>query len=53
MTRKNDRARDELILDILRLRNAGMTSAQIGARFGITSSAVRTLINRVEKDMIQ
>jgi hypothetical protein len=43
-------ARDLMHLDWLYLRDAGWTTGQIGKRYGVPSSHVRTVQNRITKD---
>jgi hypothetical protein len=37
---------------MLRLRDRGLTSPQIGARFGLTGSAVRTIFRRIDEEYV-
>jgi DNA-directed RNA polymerase specialized sigma24 family protein len=45
------READERILKMLVLWDLGETSPQIGARFGLSQQAVRTIIQRVRRDL--
>ena len=45
------RAEDERLLVMLELQEQGWTSIEIGQHFGLPSSGVRTMINRVKKAM--
>ena len=45
------RADDERLLEMLRLRDEGVSSAVIGRMFGITSSRVRTMTNAVRAEV--
>lgn len=49
-TYTDDRADDERRLGMLRLRDKGWTSHRIGAAFKLTSSAVRTILRRIDED---
>lgn len=44
------RLSDEQTIEWLRLRDSGLTSAQIAERYGVTSERVRTATARVVKD---
>ena len=44
------RADDERTLDMLALRDAGVSSREIGQRYGRSASAIRALISRVETE---
>lgn len=46
-----ERARDAMHLDWLAMQDAKMTSGQIGKRYGIPSSQVRTVLNRIKADL--
>jgi hypothetical protein len=46
----DDRAGDERLLQMLALRDRGLNSPQIGARFGLTQHAVRTTLQRIDRD---
>lgn len=45
------RAEDERLLAMLRLRDLGLNSPQIGRRFGLRQNAVRTLFQRIDRDL--
>ena len=45
------RAEDDRLLAMLDLQEQGYTSKQIGYHFGLPSSGVRTMINRVKATM--
>ena len=46
----DSRPSDELTLEWLRLRDAGLTSGQIADRFGVRPERVRVATTRVVKD---
>jgi hypothetical protein len=46
----DDRAGDERLLQMLALRDRGLNSPEIGARFGLTQNAVRTTLQRIDRD---
>ena len=45
------RESDERILAMLRERDRGLTSVQIATAYGMTGSAVRTVFQRVDRDL--
>jgi hypothetical protein len=45
------RADDERLLAMLDLRERGLNSPQIGERFGLRQNAVRTLFQRIDRDL--
>lgn len=45
------RADDERVLDMLRRWERGEDSPTIGSVYGMTQSAVRTVLNRVRRDL--
>lgn len=45
-----ERARDDMHLSWLALRDSGWTSGQIGKRYGVAASHVRTVLNRIDAD---
>ena len=48
MTKSPDRLRDERDIAWLRLHARDWTSKQIGDVYGVTSEAVRTVLNRIK-----
>lgn len=46
------RAKDELDLAWMALRRAGLSSDEIGRRYGVTGAKVRTTTNRIRADSI-
>jgi hypothetical protein len=48
-----ERARDAMHLDWLAMRDAGKTSGQISKRYGIPSSQIRTVLNRIKADLAE
>lgn len=44
------RHEDEMVLKMLELRDAGATSREIGQQFGLSASAIRARISRVETE---
>lgn len=45
------READERLLAMLALRDRGVRSPEIGEQFGMRSNAVRTLFQRIERDL--
>lgn len=45
------RADDERLLAMLDLRDRGLNSPQIGEQFGLRQNAVRTLFQRIDRDL--
>jgi hypothetical protein len=48
-----ERARDAMHLEWLAMIDAGKTSGQIGKRYSIPSSQVRTVLNRIKADLAE
>lgn len=49
---RDDRARDERDLFLVRARTAGELPTALGARLGISAEAVRTITTRIRNDDI-
>jgi hypothetical protein len=45
------READERLLAMLRFRDLGLNSQQIGRRFGLRQNVVRTLFQRIDRDL--
>lgn len=46
-----ERIRDEMHLDWLAKRDAGVSSARIGEPHGLAGSTIRTVLNRIDADL--
>lgn len=46
-----ERLRDEMHLDWLAKRDAGVSSARIGEPHGLAGSTIRTVLNRIDADL--